>query len=353
MRCTGGGWLSYVEGARCITSSAAPSNSALRRTTCRRPAEKALPPYRAAAPRSARNLAHPVRPPCHDHVHARGRAGPLHRPGDRRGARRPHLGRQCAREGHQDLVHAGPVSAGIGAVRLGVALPRSLGARRGRARLHRDERLAGVLEVRLVRLERPPLPFPRQRRAHLRLRLLPGLARLLRDPGVRLQEERPLLGGGLGPGFGARQGFHPRIVLREPLLLRGGRAGPPGPELAVERRMRDEERDLLLRRRLRPGVVESLARKIRVLEREQLPLLRSGVLPGLLDLLDHPRSGLEECGTFLGSRGDPPVLQRACAEERVRAEDLLALVRRRLVPALLDDPAALPEGFEEMSLLVG
>ena len=117
--------------------------------------------------------------------------------------------------------------------------------------------------------------------------------------------------------------------------------------------MGDEEGDLLLRRRLRPGVVESLAREVRMLEREQLPLLGSGVLPSLLDLLDHPRSGLQERGALLGSRGGPPVLHRACAEERVPAQDLLALLRRRLVPALLDDPAALPERLEEQGFLVG
>src|SRR6267378_5583561 len=106
-------------------------------------------------------------------------------------------------------------------------LPGSLRARRRRVRLHREKRLAGILELRLVRLEWPSLPLPHQRRSHLRLGLLPGIARLLRDPGVRLEEERPLLGRGLGPGLGARQGFHPRIGPRVPLLLPGGRACPP------------------------------------------------------------------------------------------------------------------------------
>ena len=97
---------------------------------------------------------------------------------------------------------------------------------------------------------------------------------------------------------------------------------------------------------------ERLAREIGVLEREHFPLLRGGLLPGLLHLLRRPRGSLEERGALFGSRRGPMVLERARPEQRMRPEDLLALLRSRLLPALLDRLAALPECLEEERLLV-
>src|SRR5438132_2418249 len=228
------------------------------------------------------------------------------------------------------------------------ALRRTLRHHRRRTGLYRGQRLAGHLQLRLIRAQWPALPLPRHRRAHLGRSLLPRFPGLVGDLRIRLEEERLLLRGRLRPVLRC----HPRVVPGVPLLLPGVRSGPPGLQRREQRRMGEQESDLLLGSGLRPGVVEGLAGEIRVLEREHLPLLGSGLLPGVLDPLDHPGAGLEKRGALLGSRGDPMMLQRTRAEQRVRPQDSPALVGSGFLPALLDRLAGLSECLEEEGLLV-
>jgi len=118
----------------------------------------------------------------------------------------------------------------------------------------------------------------------------------------------------------------------------------------MERRVGHQERDPLLWRSLRPGVVEGLAGKVRVLEGEHLSLLGGGVLPSLLDLLHRSRSRFEERGALLGSRRDPAVLHRARAQQRMRPQDLPALVRGRLVQRSWNELAALAESCPQATV---
>src|SRR5438445_7901980 len=228
------------------------------------------------------------------------------------------------------------------------ALRRTLRHHRRRTGLYRGQRLAGHLQLRLIRAQWPALPLPRHRRAHLGRSLLPRFPGLVGDLRIRLEEERLLLRGRLRPVLRC----HPRVVPGVPLLLPGVRSGPPGLQRREQRRMGEQESDLLLGSGLRPGVVEGLAGEIRVLEREHLPLLGSGLLPGVLDLLDRPGARLEKRGALLGSRGNPMMLQRTRAEQRVRPQDSPALVGSGFLPALLDRLAGLPECLEEEGLLV-
>src|SRR5205823_6310436 len=108
---------------------------------------------------------------------------------------------------------------------------------------------------------------------------------LVGDGRVRLEKQRALLRRDLRPVLRREPGVVPRV----PLLLRGARSRPARLELGAQRGVGDEEGDLLLRRRLHPGMEERLAREIGVLEREHFPLLRGGLLPGLLHLLRRPR----------------------------------------------------------------
>src|SRR5207237_10795037 len=83
-----------------------------------------------------------------------------------------------------------------------------------------------------------------------------------------------------------------------------------------------------------------------------LPLLRSRLLAGVLDLLGRPGSRLEKRRARRERRGNPMMLQRTRAEQRVRPQDSPALVGSGFLPALLDRLAGLPECLEEEGLLV-
>src|SRR5438132_1535506 len=174
------------------------------------------------------------------------------------------------------------------------ALRRTLRHHRRRTGLYRGQRLAGHLQLRLIRAQWPALPLPRHRRAHLGRSLLPRFPGLVGDLRIRLEEERLLLRGRLRPVLRC----HPRVVPGVPLLLPGVRSGPPGLQRREQRRMGEQESDLLLGSGLRAGVVEGRLNRIprggRLL---WLALLRFDRLGSLLWL-----GRARRCGSARGRR---------------------------------------------------